>query len=156
MNNNYTSFVLDDPDEMKSKKPKKEKSESALARQENLARLYESAIEAERETGRKETTPEKAKRSLIVRILSIIAGMTISSIGLVMLVTPGPGLLILAAGLGILAIDIPFARRLLMIVRDRLPQDERGKITRRTIILMVITATVGLTISITMTWYALT
>lgn len=145
-----------DPDEIKSKKPKKEKSESSIARHENLAKLYESAIEAERETGRKESTPEKAKRSLIVRILSIIAGTVISAIGLVMLVTPGPGLLVLAGGLGILAVDIPFARRLLMIVRDRLPQDEKGKITRRTIIVMAITATIGLTISITMTWFALT
>ena len=145
-----------DPDEIKSKKPKKEKSESSIARHENLAKLYESAIEAERETGRKESTVEKAKRSLIARMFSIIAGTAISIIGLIMLVTPGPGLLVLAGGLGILAIDIPFARRLLVIVRDRLPQDEKGKITRRTIIAMVITTIVGLAISITMTWFTLT
>lgn len=128
----------------------------ASSRHEKLTQLYESAIEAEQETGRREETEEKAKRSLIVRILSIFAGTIICIIGLIMFVTPGPGLLVLAAGLGILAIDVPFARRLLLIVKNRLPQDEAGKISRRTIITMSITAVLGIAISVVFTWLALT
>jgi hypothetical protein len=39
--------------------------------------------------------------------------------GLAMLVLPGPGLLTLAAGMAILALEFPWARRLLTTVRAR-------------------------------------
>lgn len=123
---------------------------------EALSDLYESAIEAERETGIHETSIEKAKRSLILRILSIIAGTFITILGIIMLVAPGPGLLTIVAGLGILAVDVPFARRLLEIARKRVPQNEEGKITQKALLTMVISAIIGIALSAISIWYSLT
>ena len=47
-----------------------------------------------------------------------------------MLVLPGPGLVVLAIGLAILAQDVPFARRLLDRVRARIPSDAEGNISK--------------------------
>jgi uncharacterized protein (TIGR02611 family) len=46
-------------------------------------------------------------------------GTAVVVAGLVMLVLPGPGLLTLAAGLAILALEFPWARRLLAAIRAR-------------------------------------
>ena len=108
-----------------------EAMQRAKRRRESLSNFYESAIEAEKDTGRREKTPQKAKRSLIIRISSIILGTLITLLGVIMFVTPGPGLLVVAAGLGILAIDVPFARNLLNSVKKRLPQDEKGKLSKQ-------------------------
>ncbi len=121
---------------------------------EVFSNLYESAIEAEKETGRREKTQKSAKRSLIVRVFSIFAGSVITILGLLMMVGPGPGLLMVAAGLGILAIDVPFARRLLNIVKNRLPQDESGKITPKAMIVMGVMALIGISLSAVSAWYA--
>ena len=43
---------------------------------------------------------------------------------------PGPGLVVLAIGLAILAQDVPFARRLLDRVRARIPSDAEGNISK--------------------------
>ncbi|MDB5178195.1 MAG: putative transrane protein [Patescibacteria group bacterium] len=42
-----------------------------------------------------------------------------------MLVTPGPGLLVIAAGLGVLATEYAWAHRALEKVRDRIRRAER-------------------------------
>jgi uncharacterized protein (TIGR02611 family) len=49
------------------------------------------------------------------RIAVLVVGVVITVAGLVLLVTPGPGLLLIVAGLGILATEFAWARRL----RDR-------------------------------------
>lgn len=121
-------------------------------RKDAIENLYESALEAERETGRREIGDD-ARRSLIARIASIFLGSVISVLGVLMLVLPGPGLLVLALGLGILAVDVPFARRLLDIVRNRLPQDEKGSLTRGTIALMSILAVAGITCTALSVWW---
>jgi hypothetical protein len=46
------------------------------------------------------------------RVLRITAGSTLLMAGTVMLVLPGPGLLTIAAGVSILARDVPWAQRL--------------------------------------------
>jgi len=119
----------------------------AKRRRESLSNLYESAIEAEKDTGRREKSPERAKRSLILRIVSIFFGTIITFLGLIMFITPGPGLLVLAAGLGILAIDVPFARNLLNTVKSKLPQDEAGRLSKQTIIVMIAMTTIGVALS---------
>ena len=43
---------------------------------------------------------------------------------------PGPGLVVMAIGLAILAQDVPFARRLLDRVRARIPADAEGNISK--------------------------
>lgn len=85
-----------------------------------------AAIEAELETGRREESRTAAEASLLVRAARISAGCVISLLGLVLIPLPGPGLFVLAGGLSILAVDVPFARRLLEKVRARMPQDADG------------------------------
>ncbi len=59
------------------------------------------------------------------QLLVGVAGATLLLAGLVMLVLPGPGLLALAAGLAILALEFHWARRFLEAVRARLPGASR-------------------------------
>lgn len=101
---------------------------------EELRGLEQAAIEAEFETGRREETVGEAKRHLLVRVARITAGVIVCGLGLALLVLPGPGLVVLAAGLAILAQDVPFARRLLERVRDRLPEDAEGGVSKTFII----------------------
>jgi uncharacterized protein (TIGR02611 family) len=46
------------------------------------------------------------------RLAVLVIGVVITAAGLVLLVTPGPGLLLIVAGLGILATEFAWARRL--------------------------------------------
>ena len=78
--------------------------------------------------------------------------MLLILLGVVMLVLPGPGLLVIAVGLAILARDVAWADRLLLQVRSRLPADADGKLPRSTIATMVLMAGAGLAASI---WFAL-
>lgn len=59
-------------------------------------------------------TLRQAKRTIIG-----LVGFTVIMVGVVMLVTPGPGWLVIAAGLSILAIEFVWARRLLRRLRER-------------------------------------
>jgi uncharacterized protein (TIGR02611 family) len=52
------------------------------------------------------------------RFLKILFGFTLLALGVVMIVTPGPGWLTILLGLGVLAAEFVWARRLL----DRLKQ----------------------------------
>lgn len=52
------------------------------------------------------------------RIVLTVVGTTVVLLGILMLVTPGPGLLGLVAGLGILALEYTWARRWLTSVRN--------------------------------------
>jgi len=54
---------------------------------------------------------------LVRRPLVAAAGAALLVAGLVLLVLPGPGLLVLAAGLAVLAVEFHWARRLLARVR---------------------------------------
>ena len=45
-------------------------------------------------------------------VLVMLAGFTLLALGLVMMVTPGPGLLFIFFGLSILALEIEWARQL--------------------------------------------
>jgi uncharacterized protein (TIGR02611 family) len=53
------------------------------------------------------------------RALRIVAGFALLALGIVLLVAPGPGWLTIALGLGLLAVDFVWARRLL----DRMRQE---------------------------------
>ncbi len=52
------------------------------------------------------------------RFLKILFGFTMLALGAVMIITPGPGWLVIVLGLGILAAEFVWARRLL----DRLKE----------------------------------
>jgi len=60
------------------------------------------------------------------RVFLIIAGFTLLLAGVIMLVTPGPGLLTIFIGLGLLAAEFVWARRLM----DRLKR-EGGRVVGR-------------------------
>jgi uncharacterized protein (TIGR02611 family) len=47
------------------------------------------------------------------RLFLVIAGFTLLAAGVVMLVTPGPGLVVIFLGLGLLAAEFVWARRLM-------------------------------------------
>jgi uncharacterized protein (TIGR02611 family) len=101
-------------------------------------RLVGDAVEAEYDTGRREETEAEAKRHLLVRVARVSAGFIVLLLGIAMLVLPGPGVLVVCLGLGLLAADIPFAARMLEPVRKRLPADADGSLPRSTIVMMVV------------------
>jgi len=111
-------------------------------------RFEEAAIEAEFETGYREETREEARRGVITRLLRMTAGTLVTIIGVIMMPLPGPGLLIVAVGLGILSRDVAWADRLLQIVRRRLPSDSDGGLPRSSIITMVVLALAGIAFSL--------
>ncbi len=100
--------------------------------------LREAAIAAELATGRAEETVEQAKRHVVVRLAIIVAGAVVTMVGGLLLVLPGPGWLVIFAGLLILSTEVPFAARLVDKVRRRIPQDADGKIPRSAIVTMVL------------------
>lgn len=52
------------------------------------------------------------------RVLVVVLGIPIVIVGLVLLVTPGPGIPVLLAGLAILAIEFAWPRRQMDRIRD--------------------------------------
>lgn len=100
-------------------------------------RFLERAIAAEMATGRREKSEEAAKRNVFLRIGAMILGPLLVLIGIVLVILPGPGLLVVAAGLYLMALEIPFAARLLDKVKERLPHDDDGKIPKSAIVTMV-------------------
>ena len=64
------------------------------------------------------------------RIFRIVAGFTLLLAGVVMIATPGPGWLVILLGLGLLAAEFVWARRLMDRIRregDRLKETVLGR-----------------------------
>ena len=79
-------------------------------------RFEEAAIEAEFDTGYREETREEARRGAITRLFRMTSGVFVTILGVILMPLPGPGLLVVAVGLGILSRDVAWADRLLQIV----------------------------------------
>lgn len=88
------------------------------------ARLRAAAVAAERHSGTRERTAEQAKRSLVVRVAIIVVGSLVTLAGLGMLVFPGPGIVVVIAGLGILATEVAWAERLLAFAKRKARVDQ--------------------------------
>lgn len=116
-----------------------------------LERLQDAAIDAEFRTGRREDTVTEAKQQLWRRAARLIGGTLLTLLGLILLVLPGPGLLVLALGLALLAQDVPFARNLLEQVRRRLPDDGQGNVPTVYIVFMATSVILFTSISV---WWA--
>jgi uncharacterized protein (TIGR02611 family) len=86
--------------------------------------LREAAINAELATGTQERTVERARRNVFVRLATIVVGFVVLIGGLVMVVLPGPGLVGIIVGLGLLARELVWAERLLEYVKKRAKIDE--------------------------------
>jgi uncharacterized protein (TIGR02611 family) len=56
------------------------------------------------------------------RIGVLVVGLALLAAGAVLLVLPGPGLLVIVGGLALLATEFAWARRLLVRVRERAKQ----------------------------------
>jgi hypothetical protein len=122
-------------------------------RREHLDELLEAAVEAEIETGHREETVEQAERSLVLRVLRVSLGVIVVCVGISLLVLPGPGLIVIAGGLALMAQDVPFARRWLAKVRERIPEDEDGGVATWVIVLSVTALVLSISGSIWFTFF---
>ena len=65
------------------------------------------------------------------RIVVAVVGATVVLIGVVMLLTPGPGLVVIPLGLAILSIEFAWARLWLKRVRERISENSSERRARR-------------------------
>ncbi len=126
---------------------------SRQGRRERFDEFEKAAIEAEFETGRREESIAEAKRHILIRIGRVFLGTVVVIAGLLMLPLPGPGMLTIAAGLALLASDVPFARKLLENVRKRLPADADGKVSKPVVIGGLIVSVVTVASSLWWTFF---
>ena len=123
-------------------------AEHPPASHEGHPNFRDAAIIAEFETGEREPTVRLAWRHALLRIVRMSFGISMLGVGGLMLVLPGPGLLVIAIGLGTLARDVAWADRLLQKVLVRLPSNEQGKLPRSTIVTMVLLGLAGVSFSL--------
>ena len=70
--------------------------------------------------GLKERRERHKERRRLVRIAAAIGGFLIVIVGIIMIPLPGPGLLVVAAGLAVLALEFAWAEQLLERTVDRI------------------------------------
>jgi len=63
----------------------------------------------------------------VKRIIIILAGFTILTAGLAMIVLPGPAFIVIPVGLGILATEYVWARSLLKTIKHKIRNHTSGK-----------------------------
>jgi uncharacterized protein (TIGR02611 family) len=56
------------------------------------------------------------------RIVITIIGLSVLGIGIALIVLPGPAIIVIPIGLGILATEFAWAKRLLKKIKERLPE----------------------------------
>lgn len=95
---------------------------------ERRARIVAAAYHAEYNTGRKERTAEEAKRNIVFRLAIICVGSVVLLAGLLMMIFPGPGIIVSLLGLGILAREFTWADRLMRTLRKKSHVDEVGRL----------------------------
>jgi hypothetical protein len=91
-----------------------------VTRIEPAQELVDDAVAAELATGRREATRSAALTAVAARSARMGAGVALLVVGALLRVLPGPGLVVLAAGLALLARDVAWAARLLDRVRERM------------------------------------
>ena len=89
-------------------------------------------------------TLEQRPRPLVVRGLIVLGGFGLVGVGGLLLVLPGPGLLVIAAGLGLLSLEFRWAARLRRSVVARMQRVTPRKRSHR---LAGMTALVALAIA---------
>lgn len=98
----------------------------------------DAAIRAELDIGHTEDTPQQAWYHALLRIARMTLGFTVMLAGLAMMVLPGPGAVVTAAGLVILSRDVAWADRALRYLRKKTPGlEEEGPIPKSTIAISV-------------------
>jgi uncharacterized protein (TIGR02611 family) len=73
--------------------------------------------------------PENGALRLAKRVVVAVLGFSVVLVGIVMIATPGPAILVIPAGLAILAVEFAWARRLLRKAKafTRLSKQRRNK-----------------------------
>lgn len=61
------------------------------------------------------------------RIVIVVVGVTVLGLGIVMTVMPGPAIIVIPLGLGILSTEFIWARKLLHRIKERLPPRVKDK-----------------------------
>jgi len=69
----------------------------------------------------------------VKRLMIAVIGFTVLAIGLVLIVLPGPAILVIPAGLGILAIEFAWARNLLRRMKEKLSRKHSNTLPDNTI-----------------------
>lgn len=64
------------------------------------------------------------------RVVVAVVGVTVVLLGVVMLLTPGPGLVVIPLGLAILSIEFAWAKLWLQRVRERISEHSSGRRAR--------------------------
>lgn len=107
----------------------------------------EAAIDAELAVGHVEETRKQAWYHVIIRIGRMALGFLLLLAGLAMMILPGPGAIVMAAGLVILSRDVKWADTLLRFMRKKMPGlEEEGPIPKSTIavsIMLMVAAGLG-------------
>lgn len=91
---------------------------------ERVELLKEAALQAEYATGRHEETEEEARRHIAIRVATIVVGFIVLLGGLAMMILPGPGIVGIIAGLGILSRELTWAERMLEYAKEKARVDE--------------------------------
>ena len=87
------------------------------------------------EAGRSDYTPQTTVRKPHIilrtlrqtkRIIVIVVGTTVLLVGVAMIALPGPAFIVIPLGLGILATEVVWARKLLDRIKRSLPGKERS------------------------------
>lgn len=66
------------------------------------------------------------------RLIVAVVGFTVLLIGLAMIVLPGPAFIVIPVGLGILAVEFAWARRLLKRVKYKIQNLRKGGVNNET------------------------
>ena len=111
-------------------------------------RWIEAGIAAEQSTGEREETVAQARVRVALRLVRGGAGSSLLGLGVLMLVLPGPGWLVIGLGLAVLARDVAWAERALERVRSRLPADADGNVSRASVATAILVALATIAISI--------
>ncbi len=113
-------------------------SESEESSGFDYERLEEAAVRAEFETGEREDSEAEARAHIAVRIARMTFGSFLVILGIILMPLPGPGGVIVAAGLVVLSKDVAWADRALRWMRKRTPGiPEDGKVPASTIVVSV-------------------
>ncbi len=88
------------------------------------SRFSEAAFSAEYATGDQEQSRVSARRNIVARLAIIALGTVVTLAGLAMFVLPGPGIVVVLVGLGILAQEVSWAERLLTYAKRKAQVDK--------------------------------
>jgi len=97
--------------------------------------------------------PDRGRAHVVVRLARMSLAVVLLAAGAAMLVLPGPGWLVIAAGLAVLARDVAWAERWLVAVRRRIPGARPdGSVPRGVVATVVVVALAAAAFSL---WLAL-